>query len=200
MAADMLLRKCADDLLRDGAVHVHGVFKAKQIASAIDAAMASEPTGFESLMNKRYETFLDRSPAWDLLELAPDNFIRCLCSLIAEEDCSSLQSYRSSILEAKVGASQQKFHRDRGMYSTLPRLLYGFASPMKVPLHGATTTVIPGSHLPGSCDSEEWKVCMDEGDLLLFFGHVTHRGDANNADKDRPLLTTLLDVNIPSLG
>ena len=95
MAADLLLRKCAEDLLRDGAVHVHGVFKAKQIASAIDAAMASEPTGFESLMNKRYETFLDRSPAWDLLELAPDNFIRRLCSLIAEEDCSSLKSYRS---------------------------------------------------------------------------------------------------------
>ena len=106
-----------------------------------------------------------------------------------------MQAYRSSILEAKAGASQQKFHRDRGINSPLPRLLYGFASPMQVPLKGATTT-IPGSHLTETDvkEGEEWKDWM----MVIYccFLATYNTEEMNNTTENRPLLTTVLDLEI----
>ena len=194
---DLLVDRIVVALVQDGVAHVRTLFPPGVVGAAIEAALATRPTEGEDLMRGRYEYFIaGHSKEYDLLELAPGDLIRRVC---AEFSGERETTFRSSIVTASAGAGLQSFHRDRSAHSTLPRLLYAFASPLQLPIEtGASTTFIPGSHVDPDIDPDDadnhWRVYMDDGDLLLFFAHVLHRGDGNRTAQDRPILSAIVDV------
>ena len=196
-AYDVLVTQIVHSLDKYGVAHVRAVFPPGKVGIAIEAAMATRPTAGEDLMDGRYEFYMaELLERYNLPDMAPADLIRRVC---AEFSGKREVSTRASVVTAYPGAATQSFHRDRSPHSPLPRLLYVFASPSQVPAKtGATTTFIRRSNVEVDIDrgakENHWRVYLDDGDLVIFFAHTIHRGDANRTTLDRNLLVSTIDV------
>jgi hypothetical protein len=201
---DELVENSSRALLRDGLVHIRALFSPGVISQAL--CVARKECGMqksEDLLDGRKEYFLGVGDSrWDLLHLAPSDVIRKIVRRMEGVDRNEnmdVKNVKPTILTAYPGAGTQEFHRDKGLAAEKPlKLLYAFASPNQIPLEvGATTTLLPGSHITELLNEDDrWQVYLDEGDLLLFFAHTRHRGDANQTDQSRPILSAQIEVMI----